>query len=153
MSRIMEVAAAFFGGQRWPWRRIEEPAAIEVTSVGDEPRWRNYAQAKGGDRVFVYYSLCPVRVPPGRRADVASLLCHVNFGLVVGAWEMDMDDGEVRFRTSIDVGNEALDEEAVGRIVVHNHDVMLTWLPPLLAVIRGSQSPQAACQAGRESEY
>lgn len=152
MSRIVDTATAFFAGQRWPWRRIEQPAAIEVSSIGPEPRWKNYAQAKQGERVFVYYSVCPRKVPEERRATVASFLCHVNFGLLVGAWEMDMDDGEVRFRTSLDVEYEAISQQAIARIVIHNHDVMLTWLSPLLDVIDGAQTPQAAYQAGRESE-
>lgn len=152
MSHILEAAEAFFAGQRWPWRRIQQPVALEIDSIGDEPRWKNYAQAKDGDQVFVYYSLCPRSVPAERRADVASFLCHVNFNLLVGAWEMDMDDGEVRFRTSVDVRSDPLTPHAIARVVIRNHDVMLTWLPPLLELIRGSQTAQTAYQSGRDSD-
>lgn len=111
-----------------------------------------YAQAKQGDTVFVYYSLCPVRAPAERRATVGAFLCQVNFALLVGAWEMDMDDGEIRFRTSVDLQGDALTEATIARAVIHNHDVMLTWLPALLDVVSGAQTPQAAYQAGREAE-
>ena len=64
LHECIAAASTFFAGQRWPWRRIEAPLALEVSSIGPEPRWKSYAQAKDGDQVFVYYSLCPQRVPP-----------------------------------------------------------------------------------------
>ena len=147
----MEAVTTFFAGQRWPWVRTDAPPALKVRSIGPAPRWENYAQAKQGDQVFVYYSVCPVQAPPERRAIVATFLCHVNFALLVGAWEMDVDDGEIRFRTSIDLQGDALTEASIARTVIHNHDVMLTWLPSLLDVVSGAQTPQAAYQAGREA--
>ncbi len=50
----------------------------------------------------VYCTLGP-RVPDDRRAAIAEAITRANYGIAVGAFEMDFGDGELRFRVGIDV--------------------------------------------------
>jgi len=45
----------------------------------------------------------PVFLPEPSRLRVAELLTRVNFGLRIGCFELDLEDGEWRFRVSVDV--------------------------------------------------
>lgn len=54
------------------------------------------------ERVLVY-SLLPDSVPEAQRSDLALMLTQINYGLIVGNFEMDLDDGEIRYKTSLDV--------------------------------------------------
>lgn len=54
------------------------------------------------ERLLVY-SILPENVPLDRRPRLAELFARINYGLVVGNFEMDWADGEVRYKTSIDL--------------------------------------------------
>jgi len=54
------------------------------------------------ERLLVY-SILPENVPVDRRPRLAELFARINYGLVVGNFEMDWADGEVRYKTSIDL--------------------------------------------------
>ena len=45
----------------------------------------------------------PIRVAEEQRQIVAELLARINYGLNIGNFELDMTDGEIRYKTSIDV--------------------------------------------------
>lgn len=62
--------------------------------------------------VFVYL---PVKVPEGRRTAFARHLCTRNYKMHVGKWEMDMNDGEVRFNASFGFTRMPENKVAVAR--------------------------------------
>jgi hypothetical protein len=71
-------------------------------------------------RMCAVYSVAGDPVPAERRGDVAQFLVDRNYYLNVGAFEMDVDDGEVRLRTSIDATAAAFDEALFANLVAAN---------------------------------
>ena len=45
----------------------------------------------------------PVKAPMELRMLACETISRANFGLMIGAFEMDFQDGEIRFRTGVDV--------------------------------------------------
>jgi hypothetical protein len=64
--------------------------------------------------------------------------------MVVGGWEMNWDDGEVRLKTSIALHGEALTPALLQGVVLANHHAMADFLPSVLSVIRGERSADEA---------
>lgn len=95
-------------------------------------------------RQVVFFSVAPDEVPVGARGRVAEYLTRANYGLVLGNFEMDWDDGEVRCRTSVQVGDTPRAEELIEPIVTVNVGLMGRYLPGLRDVVSGAASPQAA---------
>jgi hypothetical protein len=54
------------------------------------------------ERLLVY-SILTENVPVERRPRIAELFVRINYGLVLGNFEMDWEDGEVRYKTSMDL--------------------------------------------------
>lgn len=144
MADMLEMAATFFAARHWQHAMIAKPRAVEVVHDFSVERFRSYAQFKNGDRIFVYYSVSPTRAPPERRDAVMRYLTLVNFGQLVGAFEMDLADGEVRFRTSIDLEGQPLTDALLSGVVYPNHQAVTDYLPGLLQVIRGEQGADEA---------
>jgi hypothetical protein len=71
-------------------------------------------------RSCAVFSVLPELVEPERRAVVAQYLVDRNYYLTVGGFEMDLDDGEVRFRTSVDAANATFDEALFVNLVSAN---------------------------------
>src|SRR5215212_5325423 len=68
----------------------EEAGSVLVVQAWDD---RNQAAA---------YVIRDEPVPPERREAVALLLTRANYGIYLGNFEMDLDDGEIRFKVSVD---------------------------------------------------
>jgi hypothetical protein len=62
----------------------------------------------------------------------------------VGNFELDYEDGEVRFKTSLDVENVELSHDLVSNHVYANVWTMDRYLPALFGVIYGNISPKDA---------
>jgi len=57
---------------------------------------------------FVFYVDFKAKVPSSRRMAMAELLTRINFGILIGNFEMDFDDGTVRYKSSVDFEGEEL---------------------------------------------
>ena len=56
------------------------------------------------DDEFIVYGMCPIgadRKDPEMMAQMAEFICHANFGMKNGCFELDRD-GEIRFRSFVD---------------------------------------------------
>ena len=73
-------------------------------------------------------------MPAERRLEVSEFLTRANHGLADGNFELDFDDGEVRFKSVLHVPAE-LDGLLVKRVVRLNGTALETYLPSIAALI------------------
>jgi hypothetical protein len=115
------------------------------TSVSvDDLSWCVFARTLEAEQEVAIYSSSPVEVAPERRQAMSELVTRANFGLVIGNFELDLADGELRFKTSIDVEGDRLSEALVRNLVFANLAVTRRYLPAVLAVSRFGADPAAA---------
>jgi hypothetical protein len=151
MTDLLQMAAAFFTERQWPNTLIERPRAVEITHAWSGIPFKSRATVTGGGPSFLYHSLCPERATPDRRAAVAEYLLRVNAVTLVGGFELDWDEGEIRFRTAIDLRGTPMTDALMSGVVYPNHQAMTDWLPHLIAVVHGEQAPAEAFREARES--
>ncbi|MBP0018071.1 MAG: hypothetical protein J7647_10995 [Cyanobacteria bacterium SBLK] len=63
---------------------------------------------------------------------------------MLGNFELDFEDGEIRYKTSIDVESDRLTPALIKQIVYPNVMMMDEYLPGILAVINGDKTPREA---------
>lgn len=99
--------------------------------------------------IAVFYAASPVRVPPERRQAAAEYLVRANYGLMNGCFEMDLNDGEVRCRVSLDYEEiERLSDRQLSNLVQPAVHLCDRYLPGLLRVAHGGVDPaEAAAEA------
>jgi hypothetical protein len=144
MSELFDVVQAFFTEDEWSFSQLEGRPTLQLVFQGENGRWTCYAQVREAQAQFVFYSILPPTVPPAKRAEVAEFLTRANYGLVIGNFEMNLDDGEVRYKTSLDVEGDRLSPALIRQVVYSNIFVTDRYLPGLMSVIYGSQSPADA---------
>jgi hypothetical protein len=143
---IFEIVEQFFTDDEWYFARLDGQTLLQANFSGKNGHLNCFAQTNEEQFIFFFYSICPVNVPPERRLAVAEFLTRANYGLKVGNFEMDIDDGEVRFKTSIDVEKTELNRELVSNLVYANVWTMDRYLPGILTVTYGSETPLVAIQ-------
>ena len=144
MGSIYQKMSSFFNDDGWPVFVLGDAQALQINFQGTNGSWTCYAQARDETSQMVFYSVCPVTAPEAKRAQVAEYITRANYGLVVGNFEMDYDDGEVRYKTSIDVEGTELTTELIRPLVYANVWTMDRYLPGIMAVAFGGAAAGAA---------
>lgn len=144
MGRLLEKLTEFFNDEEWEVQVLDARNLLRMGFSGENGHWPCYAQVREAQQQIVIYSICPLRVPAAMRPTVAEFLTRANYGLVIGNFEMDFEDGEVRYKTSLDVEDCELTTELLRHIVYANVTSMDRYLPGMITVLAGGQSPAEA---------
>jgi hypothetical protein len=127
----------------WSFSDVLGAPVLVSELSGDLGRWKFYAQVVEDQDLILFYSVCPLRVPEQRRPEVCEFLTRVNYGLAAGNFELDFSDGEVRYKTALQLRVHALDAATLRRVVRANGLAMETYLPGIGAVITGASARTA----------
>jgi hypothetical protein len=140
---VIDVVIAYLESEKWAYQRLDDRAALQVAYSGDHGTWNCYALARDEHEQLIFYSVYPERVAPERCTEVAEYLTRANYGLMLGNFEMDLEDGDVRYKTGLQIEGE-LTPEMVRGVVLPNVVVMDRYLPGLRAVATSGLSARAA---------
>jgi hypothetical protein len=149
---MIDVARIFFEADGWPYQLTEQPNVLLINFQGENGQWRCVVSAREDVSQLVFYSLFPMSVPADKRGDVAEFIIRANFGLILGNFEMDLDDGQLRFKTSIDVEGDALSPALMHNLVYSNVVLMDEYMPGLMQVIFANVNAAAAIAAIENKE-
>jgi hypothetical protein len=127
-----------FDENDWPYSEVDGAPVLVSELSGPEGQWDFYAQAVEEKDLVLLYSIAPQRVPEERRREVSEFLTKANYGLADGNFELDFDDGEVRYKTVLHVQGDALDALLVRRLVRSNGTALETYLPSIHSVMSGT---------------
>jgi len=131
----------FFTEDDWPFEQLEGRPILRTAFRGKNGAWNCFAQAREEQYRFVFYSVCAVNTPEPRRPAMAEFLTRANYGMIIGNFEMDYSDGEVRYKTSIDVEGDELTPALVKQMVYANVMTMDKYLPGIMKVMYTDINP------------
>ena len=144
MGAILDVATSFLQEDGWPLQQLEGQTIVQVSFQGDNGHWTCFAIAREEQAQFVFYSVCAARAPEARRLAMAEFLTRANYGLIIGNFELDWADGEIRYKTSLDVEGDRLTPALVKQMAYANVVTMDRYLPGIMRVIYGDVAPDQA---------
>ncbi|AFY80784.1 YbjN domain-containing protein [Oscillatoria acuminata] len=144
---ILEIITEVLTQNNQPLYQWESDHVVSFPYQGKNEKWRCYADAREEMSLCCFYSIFPDAVPIEKRAPVAELLMRINYTLTVGNFEMDFEDGEVRFRTSIDVEGDRLSTQLFRQLTIANVTMMDRYLPAIRNLLKNDMSPTEAIAA------
>ncbi|MEX1367587.1 MAG: YbjN domain-containing protein [Nannocystaceae bacterium] len=139
MGRITAVMKEYFEAEGWDGQEPDEGVLVFRFEDDLDHQWGCLAVAHEEAEQLAFYSVVLSAVPPERRAEVTDFIMRTNYGMQVGNFEMDLDDGEIRFKTSIDVEGVELDRALCDNLVSLNLMIMGTYFDGLMAVVSGEK--------------
>lgn len=134
-ASVYEALVAFLRSQRWVFREERARHLVSFDYANAAGAWSTYAVAFEEARQVAVYGVVPFPAEADRRAAAAELITRINFGLVIGNFELDLSDGEVRFKTSLDFEGSELTEALLRQLLRSNLAVMEHHLPAFVAVV------------------
>lgn len=141
---IYEEIINFFTADDWFFVQVPGQPALQIAFQGENGKWNCYARARVEQQQFVFYSMCPVNAPENKRLAIAEFLTRANSGIIIGNFELDFADGEISYKTSIDVEGDRLSFALIQGVVYANVTMMDEYLPGIMSVIYGNLSPKEA---------
>ena len=95
-------------------------------------RWTRAQQSGEGDATACQYQSVS-------RRDIAETIVRANYGLRVGKFEMDFEDGELRFHASQILDGDAVGTAVIDRMIGTAVNMMDTYLPAFISVVYGNE--------------
>lgn len=101
------------------------------------------AIAMEAEHFLFYVNFGPLALPE-RRDEVARFITLANWGLSVGNFEMDYEDGFVRFKSSVGFSNTDLPEALIRNAILAAMNAIEIYAEPLIDVLGRGKSAQEA---------
>jgi hypothetical protein len=153
MPNLLESVVEYFETDGWPFEQIEDMPILKTGFSGDNGSWVCLARTIESQQQMVFYSVCPTNIPEANRDEVTRYLSRVNYDMIIGNFEIDLDDGEVRYKTSIDVEGTPLTHALLEPLVYQNVNTMDQYLPGIVAIVEdGLTAEQALSKLSAEED-
>ena len=141
-SPLFEAMVDFFKSDDWPYIQLEDRPVLSLNYNGKHANWTCYAQAREEQQQFIFYSVCPVSAPVEKRTPLAEFVTRANYGLIIGNFELDFEDGEIRYKTSLDAEGLTLNPAVFKNLVYANLTMMDQYLPGIMSILFSEVSPR-----------
>lgn len=142
---VSEWTEKYFGNTEIEISEDGNRATYRFTSSGKgDFEYRGFVEVYENRPGIIIFHYAPFKVPKQYRNAVAEVLVLANYALVSGSIGMDMQDGEVRFKTGVDVMDGAISVAMINELVDYATSMMDQYLPAVAAVIYAGQSPEQA---------
>jgi hypothetical protein len=136
----------------WHPQKLEDNYVYRAYFVGHNGEVTCFAQVRVDLEQFIFYVVMPMRAPTQVRLAVAEYITRANYGLRIGNFEMDFDDGEVRYKSSLDFESVDLTPALIRNTIYPAVQTMDRYMSGVLSVIFGGKSAEDAIAAIEDEE-
>jgi len=144
MSSPFDAIVSYFERDGWKFRRLAGHDALEMGVAGEAGSYRLVAVVDGERNVVRFLTFLEGRVPETRRREITEYLTRANYGLLLGNFEFDLGDGEVRFKCATDIEHHGLTYEQYQSMLYVSVAMMDRYFPGLQKVVQGTSDAAAA---------
>jgi hypothetical protein len=144
MGQLFEAVVDYLTEDDWKFNVVKDDTALMLSFRGEAGSWQCFATVDEEKQWFTFYSILPSNVPEEKRVEVAEFITRANYGLVIGNFEMDYGDGEVRYKTSVDVEGGELSPKMIENLMRANLMTMDRYFAGIMGVLYGDRDPAEA---------
>ncbi len=143
-GQLFDAMRRFFQEEDWKYVEMEGQTALKLGCTGENGEWTCYAQIKENPGRFLFYSVLSAKAMETKRSAVAEFIVRANYGMVLGNFEMDYSDGEIRYKTSAYLENIAPSRDFFHTLVYTNLLMTDKYLPGIMSVIYANMPAEQA---------
>lgn len=104
-----------------------------------------HLRVSNDDEIFQVHLNYPVLAKDEKmQSQVTEFFTRVNYGLVLGSFEVDLRDGEARYHISHLIADGRLDDEVIRRIIGSALSTADRYFPAYMRVLFGGDTPEDA---------
>ncbi len=129
----------------WHYTKPEEDKTILILGFeGQNGKFQCICDVQEDNTKFICYTIFGNNIQEERLLSVCEYITRVNSITLLGNFELDFNDCEVRYKTSMDYESIVPTETLIEHLILANIITMDTYLPGLMKVIYSNVSAKQA---------
>jgi len=144
MEKILDQVERFLIDDDWKYERNDEYQVIKSGIQGENSNYSLFFLSNEEMNLFAVYAAAENPIPTDKRSSISEFITRANYGMYIGAFEMDMDDGEIRFRMGTDLDLVDFNNELIENMLSSAVRTMDKYYPGLMEVSFSDITPAEA---------
>lgn len=140
MTGLFSELIDYMEEEAWKYEILEGETIIRFHFKGRSGRLLCYGEVDEAKYWLIFYSYMPVNASPEKMSQVAEFITRANRGMRIGNFELDFDDGEVRYKTSLDVEGGDLTSKMIDNLLRANLTTIDRYFSGMMELIYGEKS-------------
>jgi Family of unknown function (DUF1790). len=142
MSTLSSALETFLTNEGWNFTNDDEKQ-FHLGINGANGSYKGYFVVDD-PKLYFYFNI-PYNIPENKRQAICEYICRANYGLYLGNFEMDMSDGELRYKTSVNWAEDAVPSDEMFHALIYlNATTVDKYFTGVNAVVYGGISPEKA---------
>jgi hypothetical protein len=146
MAGILSRLIDFMEEEEWKYEILEGENVLRFHFKGSAGRLLCYADVDEEKDWLIFYSYLPVNAPPEKMHEMAEFVTRANRGMRIGNFELDFEDGEIRYKTSIDIEGGELSNKMIDNLMRANLSTMNRYFSGMMELIYSDKGPKELVQ-------
>lgn len=143
-AKLLDMVKQFLDSDDWHYEQIKDRTVLRMAFQGKNGEWYVLVQTKEDDQQVLFFSVIGENIPTDKLVQAGEYLHRANFGLPIGNFELDFSDGEVRYKTAIDVEGAELTQTQIKNYLYWNVVTFDRYLIGLKDVVEQGIAPEDA---------
>ena len=146
MGKLFDSLVQFFEDDDWSFERDSEHHRLTMRVTGKNASFHCFARTDEDKQFVLFYSVLGLNAAEERRMAMAEFIARANYGLSIGNFELDFSDGEIRYKTSIDMEGGELTSDMINNLVSVNVRTAYQYFPGVTNVLFANMAPAEAIE-------
>lgn len=121
---IVDYLKQYFDDKDWPYNYYQPKIRDSQKSHYLSLRMRNKQldcgylfRVQEKNKLLAVYGILPFLIPESHQSAAMLLITQINYDMMIGNLEMDVDDGEIRYKNAIDIEAVGLDDDILEHLL------------------------------------
>ena len=117
---IVDCLKQYFNDKQWHYTHYRPKTGISLQSHHLSLRMRHKKidcgylfRVQEKNKLLAIYGILPFLIPESHQSAALLLITQINYDMLIGNLEMDVNDGEIRYKNAIDVEAVGIDTEII----------------------------------------
>lgn len=103
-------------------------------------------------RTILFLSRMPIHIPMKHRMTVCEFISRVNYGVILGGFELNLEGGDLNYKIVGAVSRESeMDQEAFCRLLYLGNSMLDKYTPGIFSILYGGKSAKQAYEFSTKS--
>ena len=142
-SPLLESARNYLEKNEWNFEVLSDHSTIALGFEGVNGEWHCMIQTRELEEQMIFYSSLSENISSNRIETMMRFITMANYRLVVGNFELDVTDGELNYKTALDLESVILNNDMIRNIIHTNLATFDRHLPGVQIILNGGSTEEA----------
>ncbi|MGI6357702.1 MAG: YbjN domain-containing protein [Bacillota bacterium] len=146
---ILETVCEYLDNERWSYHADRERSLVFFDVAGEKGTMSCAIVVDEGLRCLTFLIQLGVTVPGIKRLRMSDFITRVNYALLLGCFELNVDSGDMRFRVSLPLADAELSRQQLRDIIATGIYTVDRYYPGVMMLIYKNATAAEAYNDGQ----